>query len=135
MTENFLEILVLLSKNNEKIRQKTARPGKIQSVFWRFLSLQREFQKIFLSFFIQFLYIPWGENICFCMYNIHVVHLSKYKFFSGLIFFKVSQKFCIFYTHVMYVFLKKILLLVYDLVTNFIKILIILGKHTTVQPK
>ena len=47
MAETFLEILVLLSKNNEKIRQKTARPGKIQSVLWRFLSLLREFQKFF----------------------------------------------------------------------------------------
>ena len=108
MTETFLEILALLSKNNKKIRQKTVRPGKIQSVLWRFLSLLREFQKFFaVILYPIFIHIPQGENICFCMYNIHVVHLSKYKFFSGLIFFKVSQKFFIFYTYVMYVLFKK----------------------------
>ena len=100
----------LLSKNNEKIRQKTARPGKIQSVFWRFLSLLREFQKFFaVILYPIFIHIPQGKNTYMFLYvqNIHVVHLSKYKFFSGLIFFKVSQNFCIFYTYVMYVFFKK----------------------------
>ena len=48
----------LLSKNTEKIRQKTARPGKIQSVLWRFFFLYcGNFKKFLLSFFIQFLYI------------------------------------------------------------------------------
>ena len=47
MTETFLEILALLSKNNKKIRQKTVRPGKIQSVLWRFLSLTAGISKKF----------------------------------------------------------------------------------------
>ena len=47
MTETFLEILALLSKNNKKIRQKTVRPGKIQSVLWIFLSLTAGISKKF----------------------------------------------------------------------------------------
>ena len=114
MTETFLEILALLSKNNKKIRQKTVRPGKIQSVLWRFLSLTAGISKIFCCHSLSNFYTYLERKIYVFVCTIFMWFICPNINFSQVLFsFKVSQKFCIFYTYDMYVFFKKILLLVY----------------------
>ena len=107
MTETFLEILVLLSKNNEKIRQKTARPGKIQSVFWRFLSLQREFQNFFCHSLSHFYTYLEGKIYVFVC-TIFMWFICPNINFSQVLFFLKFHKNSAFFMHTLCMYsLKK----------------------------
>ena len=90
MTETFLEILAIFYlKILRKFGRKQLGPGKFKVFSGDFFFFTAGISKNFCCHSLSnfYTYTSRGKYMFLYVQNIHVVHLSKYKFFSGLIFF------------------------------------------------